>query len=172
MKRIAVAAVLTLLVAPAGLAGSYQSGTGASRHPPSAWGGASCQLGIDPAVLNSIVARLPSICLRESFSVSLGLDNEERSGTAASYEQVDISLGVSIRVFNRSLGTGRGEVELVSEGYGFTEGPQWMAKGGVLRFTADNTIFQVGERHSHDISQAELRCERAAHCSSSRASSR
>jgi sugar lactone lactonase YvrE len=38
---------------------------------------------------------------------------------------------------------GRGKVELVSEGYGFTEGPQWMPKDGVLRFTADNTIFQV-----------------------------
>src|SRR5436190_13081649 len=38
---------------------------------------------------------------------------------------------------------GRGEVELVSQGYGFTEGPQWMPKDEVLRFTADNTIFQV-----------------------------
>ena len=32
---------------------------------------------------------------------------------------------------------------MVSEGYGFTEGPQWMPKDGVLRFTADNKIFQV-----------------------------
>lgn len=38
---------------------------------------------------------------------------------------------------------GRGEVELVSEGYGFTEGPQWMLETGVLHFTADNTIFEV-----------------------------
>src|SRR5205809_5598039 len=39
--------------------------------------------------------------------------------------------------------TGHEEVALVSQGYGFTEGPQWMPKDEVLRFTADNTIFQV-----------------------------
>jgi len=40
---------------------------------------------------------------------------------------------------------GRGEVELVDEGYGFTEGPQWMAEDGVLLFTdLDNdTIYQL-----------------------------
>lgn len=38
---------------------------------------------------------------------------------------------------------GRGEVELVSDGYGFTEGPQWMSDAGVLRFTDDNKIFEV-----------------------------
>lgn len=39
--------------------------------------------------------------------------------------------------------TGRGEVELVSDGYGFTEGPQWVPDAGVLRFTAGDTIFEV-----------------------------
>lgn len=39
--------------------------------------------------------------------------------------------------------TSRGEVELVSEGYEFTEGPQWMPNAAVLRFTSDNTIFEV-----------------------------
>jgi gluconolactonase len=39
--------------------------------------------------------------------------------------------------------SGRGEVELVSEGYGFTEGPQWLADDGVLLFTSDNKIFRV-----------------------------
>jgi gluconolactonase len=38
---------------------------------------------------------------------------------------------------------GRGEVELVDEGYGFTEGPQWMPNDGVLLFTDDDTIYQV-----------------------------
>jgi hypothetical protein len=39
---------------------------------------------------------------------------------------------------------GRGEIELISEGYGFTEGPQWIADDGVLLFTdAAGAIFQV-----------------------------
>jgi gluconolactonase len=40
---------------------------------------------------------------------------------------------------------GRGEVELVDEGYGFTEGPQWMPDDGVLLFTdqGHDTIYQV-----------------------------
>jgi gluconolactonase len=38
---------------------------------------------------------------------------------------------------------GRGEVELVDEGYGFTEGPQWMPDEGVLLFTDNDTIHQV-----------------------------
>jgi gluconolactonase len=38
---------------------------------------------------------------------------------------------------------GRGEVELVDEGYGFTEGPQWMRDEGVLLFTDNDTIYQV-----------------------------
>ena len=37
----------------------------------------------------------------------------------------------------------RGKVELVSEGYGFTEGPQWIPGEQVLRFTDDDTIFEV-----------------------------
>lgn len=57
MKRIAGAAVLTLLVAAAALAGSYQSATGGSSHPPSPSGGGSCQLSIDPAALNAITAK-------------------------------------------------------------------------------------------------------------------
>jgi gluconolactonase len=41
--------------------------------------------------------------------------------------------------------TGHEELVLVSQGYGFTEGPQWMPKDEVLRFTSppDNTIFQA-----------------------------
>ena len=41
---------------------------------------------------------------------------------------------------------GRGEVELIDEGYEFTEGPQWMPDDGVLLFTdiPANTIHQVG----------------------------
>ena len=39
---------------------------------------------------------------------------------------------------------GRGEVELVAEGYGFTEGPQWMANTDGLLFT-DNSIYEVAE---------------------------
>ena len=39
---------------------------------------------------------------------------------------------------------GRGEVDLVAEGYGFTEGPQWMADTGVLLFT-DNSIYEVAD---------------------------
>jgi gluconolactonase len=38
---------------------------------------------------------------------------------------------------------GRGEVELVDEGYGFTEGPQWMPEDGPLLFTDNDTIYQV-----------------------------
>ncbi len=40
---------------------------------------------------------------------------------------------------------GRGEVELVEEGYEFTEGPQWMPDDGVLLFSdvQGNTIYQV-----------------------------
>jgi gluconolactonase len=38
---------------------------------------------------------------------------------------------------------GRGELELVEEGYGFTEGPQWMRDEGVLLFTDNDTIYQV-----------------------------
>jgi gluconolactonase len=38
---------------------------------------------------------------------------------------------------------GRGEVELVDEGYGFTEGPQWMPDDGVLLFTDNDTIYQL-----------------------------
>jgi len=40
---------------------------------------------------------------------------------------------------------GRGEVELVEEGYGFTEGPQWMPDDGMLLFTdlVNDTIHQV-----------------------------
>ena len=40
---------------------------------------------------------------------------------------------------------GIGEVELVADGFQFTEGPQWMDDEGVLLFTdAAGTIFQVG----------------------------
>jgi gluconolactonase len=41
---------------------------------------------------------------------------------------------------------GRGEVELIDEGYAFTEGPQWMPEDGTLLFTdiPANTIHQVG----------------------------
>jgi hypothetical protein len=41
--------------------------------------------------------------------------------------------------------SGRGEVELVDDGYGWTEGPQWMADDGVLLFTDANAdaIYQV-----------------------------
>lgn len=41
---------------------------------------------------------------------------------------------------------GRAEVELIDEGYGFTEGPQWMPDDGVLLFSdvPGNTIYQVG----------------------------
>ena len=40
---------------------------------------------------------------------------------------------------------GRGEVELVAEGFQFTEGPQWMEDEGVLLLTdAAGAIFQVG----------------------------
>ncbi len=40
---------------------------------------------------------------------------------------------------------GRGEVELVDEGYGFSEGPQWMRDDGVLLFSdvSANTIYQL-----------------------------
>ena len=40
----------------------------------------------------------------------------------------------------------RGEVELVGDGYQFTEGPQWMPDDGVLLFSdvLANTIYQVG----------------------------
>lgn len=40
---------------------------------------------------------------------------------------------------------GRGEVELIDEGYGFTEGPQWMQDDGVLLFSdvSANTIYQL-----------------------------
>jgi gluconolactonase len=40
---------------------------------------------------------------------------------------------------------GRGEVELIDDGYGFTEGPQWMPDDGLLLFTDldSNTIYQV-----------------------------
>ncbi|HYO17860.1 MAG TPA: SMP-30/gluconolactonase/LRE family protein [Dermatophilaceae bacterium] len=39
--------------------------------------------------------------------------------------------------------TGRSEVELISDGYEFTEGPQWMPAAGVLRFTDNGTILEV-----------------------------
>jgi sugar lactone lactonase YvrE len=58
-------------------------------------------------------------------------------------------VGTAAKVDSRSSGAGpdplagRGAIELVSEGYGFTEGPQWMPNDGVLRFTAYNSIFQV-----------------------------
>lgn len=39
--------------------------------------------------------------------------------------------------------TGRGEVELIAEGYGFTEGPQWMVGAGVLLFTDRYRIYQL-----------------------------
>jgi sugar lactone lactonase YvrE len=40
----------------------------------------------------------------------------------------------------------RGEVELVDDGYGWSEGPQWMSDAGVLLFTDANAdaIYQVG----------------------------
>jgi gluconolactonase len=42
---------------------------------------------------------------------------------------------------------GRGEVELVDEGYEFTEGPQWMQEDGVLLFSdvAGDTIYKLGD---------------------------
>ncbi len=42
---------------------------------------------------------------------------------------------------------GRGEVELIDDGYGFTEGPQWMPDGVVLLFSdvSANTIYQLKE---------------------------
>ena len=42
---------------------------------------------------------------------------------------------------------GRGEVELVDEGYEFTEGPQWMQDDGVLLFSdvSADTIYQLEE---------------------------
>ena len=42
---------------------------------------------------------------------------------------------------------GRGEVELVSEGYGYTEGPQWMPKDAVLRLGI--VIRQPRRRSAH-----------------------
>jgi gluconolactonase len=41
---------------------------------------------------------------------------------------------------------GRGEVELIDEGYGWTEGPQWLPDKGVLLFTdSSGTIFQLAD---------------------------
>ena len=42
---------------------------------------------------------------------------------------------------------GLGEVELVDEGYEFTEGPQWMPEDGVLLFSdvSANTIYQLAD---------------------------
>jgi gluconolactonase len=42
--------------------------------------------------------------------------------------------------------SGRSEVELVDDGYGWSEGPQWMSDAGVLLFTDANAdaIYQVG----------------------------
>jgi gluconolactonase len=39
----------------------------------------------------------------------------------------------------------RGEVELIDDGYGWSEGPQWMTDAGVLLFTDANAdaIYQV-----------------------------
>ena len=38
---------------------------------------------------------------------------------------------------------GRGDVELVAEGFVFTEGPQWMSDAGVLVFTDIDGIYQL-----------------------------
>ena len=41
---------------------------------------------------------------------------------------------------------GRGEVELVADGFQFTEGPQWVAEDGVLLFTdASGVIYQLAD---------------------------
>lgn len=42
---------------------------------------------------------------------------------------------------------GRGEVELIDEGYEFTEGPQWIQRDGVLLFSdvSANTIYQLAD---------------------------
>jgi gluconolactonase len=49
--------------------------------------------------------------------------------------------------------TARGEVELVAEGYGFTEGPQWMPKEKLWLFTdqPDHSIFQVAANNKVTI---------------------
>jgi gluconolactonase len=42
---------------------------------------------------------------------------------------------------------GRGEVELIDEGYEFTEGPQWIREDGVLLFSdvPGDTIYELGD---------------------------
>jgi gluconolactonase len=82
-------------------------------------------------------ARTVLVVLFMLLPVACGDDVADGDPTATASEPTTAESGPLI---------GRGEVELVGQGYGFTEGPQWMPDDGVLLFSdiPGNTIYQVG----------------------------